>query len=179
MSSAESKPSIDIEGNNLDSVTPIAPPIEAAPRLSNVLRAGLVTGITASLVCWSLYGIATLFGTEFDVAQAGNDELTHVAWYQILILPFISALIFAAIAAGLRRRRHCRRTTLIIGYTFGLLSLVPVLAQPADVTWPTKIWLSLFHLITMAIVVPQVARVVGDSDPFITAGYRRTGLDAQ
>lgn len=179
MSSSEPEPSVDIEGNNLDSVTPIAPPIEASPRLSDVLRAGLVTGLTASLVSWLLYGIATLFGTQFDVAQAGSAELTHVAWYQVLILPLISALIFAAIAAAFRRRRHCRRTTLVLGYALGLLSLVPVLAQPDDVTWPTKVWLSLFHVITMLLVVPQIARVVGDSDPFITAGYRRTGLDAQ
>lgn len=164
--------------NNSDSVTPIAPPIEATPRLSDVMRAGLVTGLTASLVCWLLYGIATLFGTEFDVRQRGSEALTHVAWYQVLVTPMLAALVFAAMAAGLRGRASCRRTTLLIGYALGALSLLAVVLQPSDVTWPTRIWLGLFHILTIALVVPQVARVVGDSDPSATIGHRRSGLGA-
>ncbi len=178
MTNPTDRSGVDPIGNNLDSVTPIPPPIESAPRLSDVLRAGLVTGTTASLLCWLLYGIASLFGTDFDVRQGTGDGLTHIAWYQVLVVPVASALVFGVVATALRGRARCRRTTLLIGYGLGALSLVPVILQPADVTWPTRIWLLLFHLLTLAIVVPQVARVVGDSDPYVTAGYRRTGLDA-
>ncbi len=171
-------PPVDPVGNNLDSVTPVSPPIESAPRLSDVLRAGLVTGVTASLLCWLLYGIGTLFGTDFDVQTLGRDDLTHVSWYQILIAPTAAALLFALLASALRGRRNCRRTTLMLGYLLGAVSLLAPLLQPADVTWPTKIWLAIFHIVTIALVVPQVARVVGDADPYVTAGYRRSGLDA-
>lgn len=169
---------VDPVASNSDSVTPIPPPIEAAPRLSDVLRAGLTTGVTASLVCWLFYGIGSLFGTDFDVRQPPSSDLVHVAWYQVLLTPLVAALVFAAIAAILRGRRNCRRTTLIVGYLLAAVSLLPVVLQPGDVTWPTKIWLALFHIVTTLIVVPQVARVVGDSDPAVTAGYRRVGLDA-
>jgi hypothetical protein len=169
---------VDPVGNNLDSVTPQPPPIEAAPRFSDVMRAGLTPGVTASLVCWLLYGIATLFGTDFDVAAGSSSDLVHVAWYQVLIVPVLAALVFALAATALRKRRHCRRSTLLFGYGFGALSLLPVLLQPAEVTWPTRIWLIVFHLVTIALVVPQVARVVGDSDPYVTDGHRRVGLEA-
>ena len=169
---------VDPVGNNLDSVTPVPPPIEAAPRFSDVLRAGLTPGVTASLVCWLLYGIASLFGTQFAVAVGSGGDLMHVPWYLVIIFPVLSALAFALVATALRKRRHCRRTTELVGYLLGALSVVPVLLQPAEVTWPTKIWLTLFHVITIVLVVPQVARVVGDSDPYVTDGHRRVGLEA-
>jgi hypothetical protein len=178
MAQSVGKPPVDVEGNNLDSVTPIAPPIESMPRLSSVLRAGVVTGITASLVCWLLYGIASLFGTDFDVRMGFGDGLTHVAWYQILMVPLLSGVVFAGMAAGLRRHPNCRRNALLIGYALGAVSLLAVVLQPAEVTWPTKIWLAIFHIVTIVLVVPQVARVIGDADPYVTAGYRRSGLDA-
>lgn len=174
MSSVERAANVDVVGNNLDSVTPIPPPIEAVPRLSDVLRAGLVTGITSALICWLLFGIARLFGTDMTVTVAGEQQ--SVAWWQVLTSTIISALVFSLLAAAFRKRRGCKRTTAIVGYVLGLASLAIPLIQ-GD-TWPTKIWLAILHVITMLIVVPQVARVVGDSDPYVTAGYRRSGLDA-
>ena len=178
MVNSPDRPGVDPIGNNLDSVTPVPPPIEAVPRLSHVLRAGLVTGISAGLVCWLLFGIATLFGTDFDVRLWSGKGLVHVPWYEVLLVPLAAALLFSSIAAGLRRRSGCRRKTLLLGYALGALSLLAPLLQPSDVTWPTKIWLTLFHIVTIALVVPQVARVVGDSDPAVTAGYRRVRLAA-
>jgi len=166
----------DTVGNNLDSVTPVAPPIEAAPRFSDVLRAGLTTGVTAGLLCWLLYGIASLFGTDFDVQ--GPDGLRHIPWIAVLVLPVVSALVFGLLASALRKKNNCGRTTRIVGYALGVLSLAGPVLQPADVTWPTRIWLIVMHLLTMLLVVPQVARVVGDSDPAVTVGHRRLGLDA-
>jgi hypothetical protein len=174
-------PAIDVAGNNLDSVTPVPPPIEAAPRFSDVLRAGLVTGVTAALVCWLLFGIARLFGTEFLVRQGpgGQDaELSRIAWYQVVTVPIIAALLFALLATALRRRPRCRRLTLSLGLALFLITLLPVLTQPSTVTWPTRIWLLVLHVVTALIVIPTVARVVGDSDPAVLAGHRRSGLDA-
>lgn len=168
-----------VVGNNRDSVTPVPPPIEAAPRFSDVLRAGLTTGVTSGLVCWLLYGIASLFGTDFDASTGIRDGLEHISWHLVLLTPVVSALAFALLASGLRKRRGCHQTTVMVGFVLGGLSLLPVLLQPAAVTWPTRIWLLLMHLVTILLVVPQVARVVGDSDPDVTAGHRRLGLDAE
>ncbi len=178
MADVPERTDVDPIGNNLDSVTPIPPPIEAAPRLSDVLRAGATTGVTSSLVCWLLYGIASLFGTDFDVRKGTGETLAHVSWYEVLIVPFAAAMVFSGIAAALRGRRNCRATTLLIGYSLGAVSLLAPLLQPSEATWPSRIWLATFHVITIVLVVPQIARVVGDSDPLVTAGHRRLGLDA-
>lgn len=167
---------VDPVGNNLDSCTPTPPPIEAAPRFSDVLRAGMTTGVTASLGCWLLYGIASLFGVTFDVTVGGGRQM-HVGWWQVLLLPVLSALAFALLATALRRRRGCRARTLAAGYGLGALSVVPVLLLPQAAP-ATRVWLVVLHLLTMLLVVPQVARVVGDSDPRVLAGHRRSGLDA-
>lgn len=176
---AGSSTDIDPVAVNADSVTPIPPPIAAVPRLSDVLRAGLVTGVTAAILCSVLWAIGALFGTNFEVAAFGSaTNLMMITPIQIVIVAMLSALAFAAIAASLRKRRGCRLMVLLLGYAGGLASLIAVFTQPDAVTWPTKIWLALMHLLVMVIVVPQVARVVGDSDPRATDGYRRTGLDA-
>lgn len=167
---------VDLVGNNLDSCTPIPPPIEAAPRFSDVLRAGLITGITASLACWLLYGIASLFRTTFDVTVADGRAM-HIGWFMVLLLPLLSALAFALLATALRRRRGCRALTAGLGYLLGALSIAAVLLLP-EASVATRVWLVLFHLVTIALIVPQIARVVGDSDPRVLAGHRRSGLDS-
>jgi hypothetical protein len=37
--------------------------------------------------------------------------------------------------------------------------------QPADVALSTLIWLTVFHVITWLLVVPQIARIIGDTEP--------------
>jgi len=169
---------VDPVSNNLNSVTPVPPPVEAIPRLSAVLRAGIVTGVTASLLCWLLFGIGTLFGTEFDIHLAGSSGVTHVPWYVVVLMPFLLVMAYAALSASLRDRPGCRRLCLTLGYSLGLLGVIAFLFQPEQVTWPTRIWLALMVIVTVVISVPQIARVVGDSDPKVTAGHRRLGLDA-
>ena len=61
---------------------------------------------------------------------------------------------------------------LVLGTLLGIISLAAPLLQPDTVTWPTKLWLVVMHVETWVIIVPQVARVVGDSDPLIVASSR-------
>ncbi len=168
---------IDPIAVNADSVTPIAPPLEAVPRLSNVLRAGLIPGVTATILCSLLWLIGWAFGTDFEVRGATGDSPMFINPLHIAVVALGAAMLFALAASLLRGRRGCKRVVLTIGYLAGLASLYALYAQPDWVTWPTKIWLALFHVITTLLVVPQVARVVGDSDPRATAGMRRTGLE--
>lgn len=172
-SGQKSNTDIDPVAANLDSVTPIAPPWSARPRLSDVLRAGLVTGITASIINTLLWLITWAVGVDYTVAL-GRDQgmLMTITPWQIFLVVMISALLYALLMAGLRGRKYCRKIALVIGY----LAAVGSLAGPAlqAQTWPTFILLSLMHVITALLVVPQVARVVGDADPRALAGYRKS-----
>jgi hypothetical protein len=46
-----------------------------------------------------------------------------------------------------------------------LVSLSGPLLQPSDIGWSTRILLALMHVITWLLVVPQLARIVRDSEP--------------
>jgi hypothetical protein len=37
--------------------------------------------------------------------------------------------------------------------------------QPSSVLWSTRIWLLVMHVIAWFLIVPQLARVAGDSEP--------------
>ncbi len=174
--SAEGLPAgADPVAANADSVTPIAPPMSAVPTTRNVFMAGWVTGLTAAIVCLILRGIATLFGTEFLVQPlfpSGSSQLEPVPWAATFVVPLMAGIAGAAVAAVFLGVKGCRRWVFWLGTAALFISLTSPLIQPDDVTWPTKIWLSLMHVVTWILVVPQIARVVGDSDPSVTAGYR-------
>ena len=81
-------------------------------------------------------------------------------------------LVGSLVAAIFLGVRGCQRWVFWLGTGVLLVSLTGPLLQPDGVTWPTRIWLALMHLVTWGLVVPQVARVVGDSDPRVTSAYR-------
>ena len=157
---------------NADSITPIAPPLSAVPTTKAVLTAGWVTGLTAAIVCLIMRVIAGLFGTDFLVARPFSDELTPVPVLVVFVVPLACGMIGALVAAIFLGVRGCQRWVFWLGTAFFVVSLASPLMQPAAVTWPTRIWLTLMHVITWVLVVPQVARVVGDSDPRVIAAYR-------
>ena len=168
---------VDPVANNLASVTPIPPPLESTPGLADVGRAGLVTAVTSSLVCWIFFGIGTLFGTEFDIHIFGMSGVAHLPWYLVLVLTFTLVMLYALVASGFRDRRGCRRWCLLVGYSLGAVGIAAWLFQPEEVTWPTRIWLILCVVATTWLSAGPIARVVGDTDPWVTAGHRRIGLD--
>lgn len=162
---------------NADSVTPIAPPLSAAPTTKAVLTAGWVTGLTAGIICLLMRVIAGLFGTEFLVMRPGSTDLTAIPWLMIFVLPIVCGLAGSLVAAIFLGVRGCQRWVFWLGTGIMIASLASPLLQPDTVTWPTKIWLCLMHVVAWGIIVPQVARVVGDSDPRVTAGYRDVGTE--
>jgi hypothetical protein len=163
----------DRNAGNADSVTPVAPPASAIPTTRNVFVAGWVTGLTAAIVCTIMRAIATLFGTDFLVEQPfAEGGLVSVPWAATFVMPLIAGIGGAAVAAVFLGIKGCQRWVFWLGTLALAVSLTSPLLQPEGVTWPTKVWLSLMHVVTWFLVVPQVARVVGDSDPRVTAGYR-------
>lgn len=161
---------------NEDSVTRVAPPLSSVPTTRNVFMAGWVTGLTAAIVCVVIRLIATLFGVDFSVQQpfrgAEAGQLEEVPWAATLVLPLIAGIAGAAIAAIFLNVKGCRHWVFWLGTLALLISLASPLTQPDNVLWSTRIWLAVMHVVAWAIIVPQIARVVGDSDPRVTAGYR-------
>ena len=148
-----------------DSVTPVPPPASAVPRTSNLVYAGVVTGAWSGLLSLVVYGVGRLLGVPFEVMRPGSDSLQVVPWFLMLLMPLLAAVVGALLAALMLGRRHARRVVFWVGTAIAVLSCVSPLAQPAEVLWSTRIWLLVPHVITWFLVVPQIARIVGDSEP--------------
>jgi hypothetical protein len=101
----------------------------------------------------------------FEVMRPGSDSLQVVPWFLMLLAPLLAAVVGALLAAIMLGRRHARRIVFWAGTLIALLSCASPLMQPDDVIWSTRIWLLIPHVITWFLVVPQIARIVGDSEP--------------
>jgi hypothetical protein len=113
------------------------------------------------VICLVLYAFARLIGVPFEVQGLGG--LAVLPWPVVLLLPLAAGVVGALLAGLLRGVRFGGRIVLIVGTAVALLSLISPLAQPAEVLWSTRIWLVVMHVITWLLVVPQIARIVGDS----------------
>ena len=164
----------DSKAANSDSVTAVPPPKSAIPTTKTILIVGLITGITASLVCLFLRILAWIFRAQFLVVPfvADTQDLQPVPWVAVMLLPFVTAMIGAFVAAAFLGVRRGGGLVLLFGTLVAIASLAGPLLQPEAVTWPTRAWLILMHLATWLIVVPQVARAIGDSDPRVTGSFR-------
>lgn len=147
-----------------ESVTPVQPPITAMPRLRDLEYAALVTGIWSGLLCLLVYGIARLAGVPFEVALP-DGALQVVPWFMVLLLPVAAAAAGALIAALFRRIRFGGAIVLWGGTLIAAGSCIPLFLAPAEVWWSSRICLLAMHVITWFLVVPQIARIVGDSEP--------------
>ena len=125
--------------------------------------AGLVTGGWAGLVCLVLYGIARLFGARMEIDTM--DGVAVVPWFLVLLIPVVAGVIGSIAALLLRGRRAAGRIVFWAGTTLAVASLSLLLLPPGATDLSTKIWLSVMYVVTWLFVVPQVARIVGDSEP--------------
>ncbi|MFM7211275.1 MAG: DUF6069 family protein, partial [Actinomycetota bacterium] len=132
---------------------------------SNLVYAGLVTGIWAGLLSLAVYGIGRLLGVPFEVFRPGSDTLEVVPWLLVLLVPVVAAVGGALLAAIALGRRHARRIVFWAGTALAVVSCVNPLVQPSEVLWSSRLWLLIPHVITWFLVVPQLARIVGDSEP--------------
>lgn len=148
-----------------NSVTPVPPPASAVPHTSNLVYAGVVTGAWSGLISLAIYALGRLLGVPFEVERPGWDALAVVPWFLMLLVPLLAALVGALLAAIMLGRRHARRIVFWVGTAVAALSCISPLMQPDDVIWSTRIWLLIPHIVTWFLVVPQIARIVGDSEP--------------
>lgn len=146
-------------------MTPVAPPTAANPRLRFLVYAGIVTGSWAGLGCLAIYGIGRLFGVPFIVVARSTDPQAQVPWIAPLFVPIIFGVLGALAVSLLLGRRHARLITFWVGTVLALGSAIVPFSQPSDVLWSTRIWLVAMHAVTWFLIVPQLARIVGDSEP--------------
>jgi len=144
------------------SVTPVAPPRAANPRLRFLIYAATVTGIWSGLLCLLVYGIGHLAHVSFVVEQP-DGSLAPISWLAVLLVPLLVAYVAALLSALLRGRAHGGRIVFWLGTVLAIASAYGPLSQP--IGWSSRVLLLLMHAITWALVVPQLARIVGDSEP--------------
>lgn len=145
------------------SVTPVAPPTSANPGVRTMAYAALVTGVWSGLLSLVVFGLALLLRVPMTVETATG--LQTVPWFAVLLLPVVAAEIGAIASLGVRGRKSAGRIVFWVGTVLALASLVPLIAQPDSVLISTRIWLGVMHVITWVLVVPQIARIIGDSEP--------------
>ena len=148
------------------SVTPVPPPSAANPTLKFLVYAAVVTGTWSGLLSLLIYGIGRLIGVEYDAVQPGSQVIGAVTGTLMLVVPIIAALIAALLSSLLLGRPHARQIVFWAGTGIAAASLaIPLAFQPGQVAWSTRMWLAVPHILTWFLVVPQLARIVGDSEP--------------
>ncbi len=151
-----------------DSVTPIAPPPESIPHTSTLVYAGIVTGAWSGLLSLLVYGLGRLLGVPYEVVTPFGQVLGVVPWYLALLVPLVAGVVGGYLAALALGRPHAKRIVFWAGTAIAVVSCAIPLAQSSEVLVSTKIWLLVPHAITWFLVVPQLARIVGDSEPGMT-----------
>ena len=149
----------------LQSKTPVGPPAAARPTVRQLVYAGEVTGVWSGLLCLVIYLISSLLGVDFVLRVPGGDVEVDMPWAVFLVVPISFAVLGALLASLARGWRHAGRLVFWIGTLLALGTTIVPLTQPEYVLWSTRIILVTMHVITWLLVVPQIARIVGDSEP--------------
>lgn len=147
------------------SKTPVGPPPSAMPTVRQLVYAGVVTGSWSGLLCLLVYVIGRIAGVPFALVGMPDRGPLEVPWVVVLVLPLAFAVGGALLASLVRGWRHARRLVFWAGTLVALGSVVWPLRQPEGIDWPSRILLVLMHIITWFLVVPQIARIIGDSEP--------------
>jgi len=150
-----------VVGSWVGSKTPIAPPASLDPGPRFLAYAGLVTGAWSSILSLLVYGFARLIGVPMIVE---TDQIPVViTWLAVAIVPLAAAEAGAMASLLARGLRHARRIVFWSGTVIAIGSLAVPIMRSEQVS--TAIWLCIPHVITWFLVVPQIARIIGDTEP--------------
>jgi hypothetical protein len=149
----------------LESKTPVGPPIASNPTVRQLVFAGVVTGVWAGIICLLIYLVAALLGVDFVLRAPSGDVEVVMPWLVFLLVPIAFAVLGALLASLARGWRSAGRIVFWLGTLVALGTTVVPLTQPESVGWSTRLVLVSMHVITWFLVVPQIARIVGDSEP--------------
>jgi len=148
-------------GERVTTKTPIAPPksLDSKPRFFAYVA--LVTGAWSGILSLIVFAVARLFGVPMDVVLEGTT--IHVFWFAVLLVPVVAAGIGAMASLLLRGVPQAHRIVFWIGTVIAVASIAYPFITATLVS--TAIVLAIMHVITWGLVVPQIARVVGDTEP--------------
>jgi len=149
----------------LRSVTPIAPPAAENPTWRFLVYAAIVTGVWSGLLSLVVFAIGRSCGVPFIASQGQGDTVGQISWLAPLLMPVVAAIIGALLSALALGRKHAKHIVFWAGSLIALVSMAGPVLQPDEVLWSTRILLLCMHAITWFLVVPQLARIVGDSEP--------------
>lgn len=158
----------DPRGAWIGSKTPIPPPTAANPTLRTLLYAAVVTGVWSGVLSLLVSLIGRGFGVDYDAVTPwlGDGVVKAVTSVALVVNPLVAALIAALLSSLAVGRAQGGRLVYWGGTLIALVSLtIPLALQPDTVAWTTRIWLCVPHVITWFLVVPQLARIVADSEP--------------
>lgn len=147
------------------SKTPVGPPASADPTLGQFVYAAAVTGGWSGICCVVIYAIAGWAGVDFTGTAGFGAVPRPASWLVVLLTPLAAAMAFALVSSLLRGRRGAWAISFWGGTAVFVASLVSPLAQPGGVPWTTRLVLTSMHFVTWFLVVPQIARIAGDSEP--------------
>lgn len=148
-------------GGWIGSKTPIAPAVALDPGPKFLAYAGLVTGAWSAILSLIVYAFARLIGVPLEVDT--NQLPVMVPWIAIVVVPLAAAEIGAMASLLARGLPHAQQIVFWAGTIIALASLAFPIMRSELVS--TAIWLSIPHLITWFLVVPQIARIIGDTEP--------------
>lgn len=150
------------DGPWVQSVTPVAPLRTASPSMRFLAYAGFFTGAWSGVLCLVVFAIGRAAGVHVIDPQGVPHWVQAFPWLAVLLLPVACGLLGAAGCGLVRGRRHAALWVWIVGTALAVASLAGPLGEPS---WPARIMLIVMHAITWFLVVPQLARITGDSDP--------------
>jgi hypothetical protein len=96
-----------------------------------------------------------------DVVLEGTT--IHVFWFSVLLVPIAAAQIGAMASLLARGIPHAQRIVFWVGTIIAIASIVAPFLTATLVS--TAIVLGIMHAITWGLVVPQIARIIGDTEP--------------
>jgi len=96
-----------------------------------------------------------------DVVLEGTT--IHVFWFAVLLVPVAAAQIGAMASLLLRGIPHAQRIVFWIGTSIAVISIVYPFMTATLIS--TAVVLAIMHVITWGLVVPQIARIIGDTEP--------------
>jgi len=148
-------------GEWMFSKTPIAPPSSLDPKPRFLSYAALVTGVWSGLLSLIVFAIARLFGVPMDVVLEGTT--IPVYWFAVLLVPIAAAQVGAMASLLARGIPHAQRIVFWVGTVIAIASIAAPFLTATLVS--TAIVLAIMHAITWGLVVPQIARIIGDTEP--------------
>jgi hypothetical protein len=131
--------------------------MDQAPTMGRLMIAGVVGGVIGGVVSFVLWLIAGAIGMPTEVNVQGQG-ITSLAWFQFVAFATFAGLGGGIVAGLLRNRVNAFRTFNIIAIVVLVVSMIPPLAQPAEVAWSTRIILMVTHVIVYITVVKSIQR---------------------